>query len=34
MVLDVPNLPLFAETKMRVVDALAKEMRMKRGMTT
>jgi hypothetical protein len=34
MVLDVPNLPLFAETKMRVVEALAKEMRMKRGMTT
>jgi hypothetical protein len=34
MVLDMPNLPLFAETKMRVVDALAKEMRMKRGMTT
>jgi hypothetical protein len=33
MVLDVPNLPLFAETKMRVIDALAKEMRMKRGMT-
>jgi hypothetical protein len=34
MVLDVPNLPWFAETKIRVVDALAKEMRMKRGMTT
>jgi len=33
MVLDVPNLPLFAETKMRAVDALAKEMRMKLGMT-
>jgi hypothetical protein len=26
MALDVPNLPLFAETKMRAVDALAKEM--------
>jgi hypothetical protein len=31
MALDVPNLPLFAETKMRVVDALAKEMRTKLG---
>ena len=29
MALDVPNLPLFAETKMRVVDALAREMRAK-----
>jgi hypothetical protein len=29
MALDVPNLPLFAETKMRAVDALAKEMRAK-----
>jgi hypothetical protein len=29
MALDVPNLPLFAETKMRNVDALAKEMRAK-----
>jgi hypothetical protein len=33
MVLEVPNLPSFAETKMRAVDALAKEMRMKLGMT-
>jgi hypothetical protein len=33
MALDVPNLPLFAETKMRAVDALAKEMRAKLGMT-
>ena len=31
MALDVPNLPLFAETKMRAVDALAKEMRPKLG---
>lgn len=31
MALDVPNLPLFAETKMRSVDALAKEMRTKLG---
>jgi hypothetical protein len=31
MALDVPNLPLFAETKMRAVDALAKEMRTKLG---
>ena len=31
MALDVPNLPLFAETKMRAVDALAKEMRIKLG---
>jgi hypothetical protein len=31
MALDVPNLPLFAETKMRAVDALAKEMRAKLG---
>jgi hypothetical protein len=29
MALDVPNLPLFAETKMRAVDALAREMRAK-----
>jgi hypothetical protein len=29
MALDVPNLPLFAETKMRDVDTLAKEMRAK-----
>jgi hypothetical protein len=34
MALDVPNLPLFAETKMRAVDALAKEMRVKLGITT
>ncbi len=34
MALDVPNLPLFAETKMRAVDALAKEMRAKLGMAT
>lgn len=33
MALDVPSLPLFAETKMRAVDALAKEMRTKLGMT-
>jgi hypothetical protein len=33
MALDVPNLPLFAETKMRTVDALAKEMRTKLGVT-
>ena len=31
LALDVPNLPLFAETKMRAVDALAKEMRTKLG---
>lgn len=31
MALDVPNLPLFAETKLRAVDALAKEMRTKLG---
>lgn len=31
MALEVPHLPLFAETKMRVVDALAKEMRTKLG---
>jgi len=31
MALDVPNLPLFAETKMRAVDALAKQMRAKLG---
>jgi hypothetical protein len=31
MALDVPHLPLFAETKMRAVDALAKEMRAKLG---
>jgi hypothetical protein len=29
MALDAPNLPLFAETKMRAVDAFAKEMRTK-----
>jgi hypothetical protein len=33
LALDVPNLPLFAETKMRAVDALAKEMRTKLGVT-
>jgi hypothetical protein len=33
MALDVPNLPLFAETKMRTVDALAKEMRKKLGVS-
>jgi hypothetical protein len=33
MALDVPNLPLFAETKMRTVDALARDMRAKLGMT-
>jgi hypothetical protein len=33
MALDVPNLPLFAETKMRAVDALAREMRAKLGVT-
>jgi hypothetical protein len=33
MALDVPNLPLFAETKMRAVDALAKEMRTRLGVT-
>jgi hypothetical protein len=33
MALDVPNLPLFAETKMRAVDALAKEMRAKLEVT-
>ncbi len=31
MALGVPNLPLLAETKMRAVDALAKEMRAKLG---
>ena len=31
MALDVPNLPLFAETKMLAVDALLKEMRAKLG---
>jgi hypothetical protein len=31
MALDVPNLPLFAETKMRAVDSLAREMRTKLG---
>ena len=31
MALDVPDLPLLAETKMRAVDALAKEMRIKLG---
>jgi hypothetical protein len=34
MALDVPNLPLFAETKMRAVDALAKDMRTRLGVTT
>jgi hypothetical protein len=34
MALDVPNLPLFAETKMRAVDCLAKEMSTKLGMKT
>jgi hypothetical protein len=33
MALDAPNLPLFAETKMQAVDALAKEMRAKLGMS-
>jgi hypothetical protein len=33
MALGVPNLPLLAETKMRTVDALAKEMRAKLGVT-
>ena len=33
MALDVPHLPLFAETKMRAVDALAREMRAKLGAT-
>ncbi len=33
MALDVPNLPLFAESKMRSVDALAREMRTKLGVT-
>jgi len=33
MALGVPNLPLLAETKMRAVDALAKEMRAKLGAT-
>jgi hypothetical protein len=33
MALGVPNLPLLAETKMRAVDALAKEMRAKLGVT-
>ena len=33
LALDVPNLPLFAETKMRDVDTLAKEMRARLGMT-
>jgi len=31
--LGVPNLPLLAETKMRAVDALAREMRAKLGVT-
>ena len=31
MALDVPNLPLSAESKMRAVDALAREMRAKLG---
>jgi hypothetical protein len=33
MALGVPNLPLLAETKMRAVDALAREMRAKLGVT-
>jgi hypothetical protein len=33
MALGVPDLPLLAETKMRAVDALAKEMRAKLGVT-
>jgi hypothetical protein len=33
MALDVPNLPLFAETKMRAVDTLAREMRAKLEVT-
>ncbi len=33
MALGVPNLPLLAETKMRAVDALAREMRTKLGVT-
>jgi hypothetical protein len=33
MALNVPNLPLLAETKMRAVNALAKEMRAKLGVT-
>jgi hypothetical protein len=33
MALAVPNLPLLAETKMRAVDALAREMRAKLGVT-
>src|ERR1700722_5841684 len=33
MALGVPNLPLLAETKMRAVDALAREMRVKLGVT-
>lgn len=34
MALGVPNLPLLAETKMRAVDTLAKEMRAQLGVTT
>jgi hypothetical protein len=34
MAMDVPNLPLFAETKLRAVDALAKEMRSKLGVSS
>jgi hypothetical protein len=34
MALGVPNLPLLAETKMRAVDTLAKEIRTKLGVTT
>lgn len=33
MALGVPNLPLLAETKIRAVDALAREMRAKLGVT-
>jgi hypothetical protein len=33
MALGVPNLPLLAETKMRAVDALARQMRAKLGVT-
>jgi len=33
MALGVPNLPLLAESKMRAVDALAREMRAKLGVT-
>jgi hypothetical protein len=33
MALNVPNLPVLAETKMRAVDALAKEIRTKLALT-